>query len=174
MQVRTARQERLLEVLQATDGPVSGTDLARMCGVTRQVVVHDMALLRASGLNILSTPRGYILQSTGSEKQQRTVLSVCHGPEHTAFELYTLVDCGISVIDVIVEHPLYGELRGALHLKSRRDVNLFRNQVQTTGALLLSSLTDGHHLHTVEYSDSEGLYLAMRLLRENGIKVYED
>jgi len=172
LKARTERQQRLLDVLLTVADPVTGNDLAVKCGVTRQVVVHDIALLRASGIDILSTPRGYYLQ-TDKPTRERSVLAVWHGPERTDTELYTLVDCGVHVIDVIVEHPLYGELRGPLHLTSRREVDLFRNQVDATSAPLLSSLTDGHHLHTVEYRDARSLEAAVAALRARGIQVFD-
>lgn len=170
---RTERQERLYELLKTSQEPVTGTDIASTMGVTRQVVVHDIALLRASGAPILSTPRGYMLQ-TQDLPEDKYVLSVSHPPQLTATELTILVDYGIKVRDVLVEHPLYGEIRGSLHIASRRDVDLFMHQLRDLGANLLSSLTDGYHLHTVECSDPKRLAEAIQDLRKNGIKVFED
>ncbi|MBX5436995.1 MAG: transcription repressor NadR [Alicyclobacillaceae bacterium] len=169
---RRERHRRLLELLQASADPLTGAELASRLDVTRQVVVHDVALLRAQGVPVVSTPRGYLLQHGDRRHQQ--VLAVCHPPELTAAELYTLVDFGVQVLDVIVEHPLYGELRGGLHLAARRDVDLFLQQLQTAGAALLSSLTDGHHLHTVECAHPERLAEAVEQLRRLGIQVFED
>lgn len=166
---RTDRQEKVLQAMQEADGPLSGTELAERFGVTRQVVVHDIALLRAAGERIQSTARGYELEpmDTGNT----TVLSVYHPPELTEIELQTLVDYGIRVLDVVVEHPVYGELRGELHLSSRRDVELFLEQVRTTDALLLSSLTDGFHLHTIVAPSRQRLDEAVQALRQHGIQV---
>ena len=170
----TARQQRLLNMLTDEREAVTGTRLAEACAVTRQVVVHDIAVLRAAGFSILSTPRGYWLQSSESKDARRThILAVCHGPEKTADELYTLVDHGLTVLDVIVEHPLYGELHGSLHLSSRKDVEWFMEQCKTAGAMFLSSLTDGHHLHTVAYPSQQRLQEAISELRRNGIEVFE-
>ncbi|MCL6452428.1 MAG: transcription repressor NadR [Alicyclobacillus sp.] len=168
---RTDRQNRLLEELERADRPLTGAELAERCQVTRQVVVHDIALMRAAGVDIVSTPRGYELR--GPERDRVTVLSVHHPPEATERELMTLVDYGIHVEDVIVEHPVYGELRGALHLGSRRDVELFLRQVAEADALLLSSLTDGFHLHTVRAPDLERLCEAVAALRRAGIQVLD-
>jgi uncharacterized protein len=172
VQDRQTRQERLLAELSESNRPLTGTELAERCGVTRQVVVHDIAILRAAGVNIISTPRGYWVQTTPSAKT--TVLSVCHLPELTEVELMTLVDFGIEVVDVIVEHPLYGELRGQLHLSSRRDVQLFLEKVASSDALLLSSLTEGFHLHTVAAPTPLRLREAVQALRAHGIEVLEE
>ncbi|QQE77777.1 transcription repressor NadR [Alicyclobacillus sp. SO9] len=169
---RTQRQNRLLEELAKADRPLTGSELATRCKVTRQVVVHDVAIIRASGVQVLSTPRGYWLQS--ESPRETRVLSVCHPPELTEIELMTLVDFGIEVLDVMVEHPIYGELRGGLHLSSRRDVELFMEQVRTSKVTLLSSLTDGFHLHTVAPPHSQRLQEAIAALRQNGVQVFEE
>lgn len=170
----TARQQRLMKLLQDGRDPITGTRLAEACAVTRQVVVHDIALLRAAGIDILSTPRGYWLQTPDNAEARPThILSVCHDPSLTAAELLTLVDYGLSVLDVIVEHPLYGELHGSLLLSSRKDVEWFMQQCATSDATLLSSLTDGHHLHTVAYPSTQRLKEAIAQLRREGIEVFE-
>lgn len=170
----TARQQRLLQMLRDEPTAVTGTLLAEACAVTRQVVVHDIAVLRAAGFRILSTPRGYWLQTSENADARPThILAVCHKPEQTADELYTLVDHGLSVLDVIVEHPLYGELHGSLHLSSRKDVEWFMEQCKTSGAAFLSSLTDGHHLHTVAYPSVKRLQEAIAQLHRVGIEVFE-
>lgn len=172
MPVRTERQDRLYELLKNNREPITGTDIAVQMGVTRQVVVHDIALLRASGIPVLSTPRGYMLQAVNLPEKQY-VLSVSHPPELTATELTILVDYGVKILDVLVEHPLYGEIRGSLHIESRRDVDLFMQQLANLGATLLSSLTDGYHLHTVECSDAKRLAEAVAELRRHGIQVFD-
>jgi uncharacterized protein len=169
---RTERQQQVLGALLESDEPLTGTELAIRCGVTRQVVVHDIAILRAAGEPILSTPRGYCVQQPASNRYT-TVLSVSHPPELTATELRIFVDHGVHILDVQVEHPIYGELRGALHLSSRRDVDLFLERIRNSSALLLSSLTDGYHIHTVSCSDLTRLTETVAALRNAGIKVLE-
>lgn len=169
MSEKNERQIQLLGILQSKMYAVTGTDLATLCQVTRQVVVHDIAILRAAGYPIVSTPRGYLLERMTSVKK-RSVLSVCHPPDQTEVELNCLVDNGIHVLDVIVEHAVYGELKGGLHISSRRDVDFFVKKIKS-GTGLLSTLTDGHHLHTVEYEDAEALNEAISALRQLGITV---
>lgn len=138
-------------------------------GVTRQVIVHDIAVLRAAGIDILSTPKGYLLQ--GKSHLKRSLLAVSHRPEDTQTELLILVDCGVRVLDVRIEHSVYGELIGNLYLSSRRDVAHFMKKIQTEGAPLLSSLTGGLHYHQVEYATDDILQEAITQLSEAGIQV---
>ena len=53
------RRERIVEILSSSTQPVTGTSLASVLGVTRQVIVQDVAVLRARGEKILATPKGY-------------------------------------------------------------------------------------------------------------------
>lgn len=169
---RVERQNAILARLKDGQGPVRGEDLADLLGVTRQVVVHDIALMRAGGLAILSTPRGYFLEAE-QPVWPRTILSVRHRPEQTQQELYALVDHGIIVDNVIVEHPVYGEIIGNLRLKSRYDVDHFLQQMASGQAMLLSQLTQGYHLHTVRSDDNESLLAAKRALVQAGIAVFD-
>ncbi|MBX6351868.1 MAG: transcription repressor NadR [Thermoflavifilum sp.] len=173
MRDRAQRQQRIVALLKGAQEPVTGSDLARWVGVTRQVVVHDVAVLRAAGAPILSTPRGYLWQPA-EWNGFTAVLAVRHPPELTETELNILVDHGIHVQDVIVEHPIYGELRGTLRLASRRDVQLFLDQVRSSGAALLSNLTGGYHMHTVTAPDDTRLAEAVRALQQHGIEVFDD
>ncbi|WP_066637727.1 transcription repressor NadR [Desulfolucanica intricata] len=160
------RKENILRILQATNKPTTGNDLAKLLGVSRQVIVQDVAILRAQGIDILATPQGYLLMKQKLEPPKRTILAVKHQFEQTQDELYVLVDNKLKVIDVVVEHPIYGELRGYLMLESRADVNQFINNIKAGGASLLSSLTGGVHLHTVEYNNAKDLIRAQDRLAE--------
>src|SRR3990170_275528 len=145
------RRRRLTEWMRTHAGPVHGDDLARRFRVSRQCLVQDVAILRAAGVEILSTPQGYRLPQ-GRSSAHRATLACRHTPEQTEEELNILVDHGVRVLDVVVEHALYGELRGSLMIESRADVQDFLRRWRQTGANLLSSLTRGVHLHTVEAS----------------------
>ncbi|MCY0889272.1 MAG: transcription repressor NadR [Alicyclobacillaceae bacterium] len=167
---RQHRQKYILEALSKTSQPIPGQEFANQLQVTRQVVVHDIALLRSRGHEILSTARGYCLQSSKNTANV-TVLSVVHRSSQTADELYTLVDHGIAVLDVQVEHPLYGTLTGQLGVESRRDVDEFLRQASLCQAPFLLTLTDGHHLHSVRYPSSARLNQALVALAAKGIEV---
>jgi len=153
--------------MHAHGSPIRGGELAKHFHVSRQCLVQDIAILRASGEEILATPRGYRLPS-GANHPHRAILACKHAPERTEEELQILADHGVRILDVIVEHPLYGELRGSLTLESRADVQDFLAQVRASHAALLSSLTDGVHLHTVEASRPEMISRAKQQLRARG------
>lgn len=166
------RREMILKILSGQSTPVSGSDLARDLGVSRQVIVQDVAILRAKGHRIIATPQGYLFPQKQSTNQ--AVLAVSHFRQDTEDELNIMVDHGLKVIDVIVEHPLYGEMRGCLMMDSRQDVKRFLKELDSEGATLLSSLTGGVHLHTVEYDRREDLEEARQALRSRGLLAVDD
>jgi transcriptional regulator of NAD metabolism len=161
------RRRRVLAWMRNHHAPVQGGDLARHFRVSRQCVVQDIAILRASGNEILATPQGYRLPEDSS-RSFRAVLACKHAPERTEEELQILVDHGVKILDVLVEHPIYGELRGSLMIESRADLQDFLRNVRTTKAALLSTLTHGVHLHTVEASREEMISRAKAKLRAQG------
>ena len=162
-----ARRKRIVEWMQIKKRPVRGSDMADRFHVSRQCVVQDIAILRAGGQEILSTPQGYRLPVRTSAAH-RAILACQHAPERTEEELQILVDHGVKVVNVVVDHPLYGELSGALMLESRSDVEDFMNQWRTTKASLLSTLTHGVHLHTVEAKKPEMITRAKAQLHARG------
>ena len=162
------RQEAILKLLKAARTPVSGGKLADRLGVSRPTIVQDLALLRAAGHRIFATPRGYTLSSPETPRGYQKVVAVQHAPHQTEDELTSLVDLGVRVRDVVVEHPLYGELRGLLLIESREDVREFLERLATSGAGLLSATTGGIHLHTLEAPRPELLERAVAQLRERG------
>ena len=158
------RRSALMDILRASVGPVSATALAEHLGVSRQIIVGDVALLRAGGENIAATPRGYIC--TRETCALRRTVACSHSAEQTGDELRIFVDNGGTVVDVIVEHPVYGQLVGALDLRSRYDVEEFLRR--SAGAAPLSSLTEGLHLHTLLCPDAAALARVKNQLREQG------
>lgn len=162
------RRRRIVASIRSHRGPLPGAELAKRLRVSRQCLVQDIAILRAAGEEIVATPRGYRLPDSATDTH-RAVLACRHSPERTEEELQILVDHGVAVLDVIVEHPLYGELRGSLMIESRADLQDFLKQVKATHASLLSSLTGGVHLHTVEASRPEMISRARAQLRARGI-----
>jgi uncharacterized protein len=163
------RRRRIVAWMRAHGAPVRGGELAKHLRVSRQCLVQDIAILRAGGEEIVATPRGYRLPKTsGQQRSHQSILACQHEPERTEEELNILVDHGVKILDVVVEHPLYGELRGSLMLESRTDVQDFLEQVKAERAALLSSLTGGVHLHTVEASRPEMISRAKAKLRTRG------
>jgi uncharacterized protein len=163
------RRRRFMNWMRTHSGPVHGDELARRFRVSRQCLVQDVAILRAAGEQIVSTPQGYRLPLDTGTAAHRATLACKHTPDQTEHELNILVDHGVRILDVIVEHPLYGELRGALMIESRADVQEFLRRVRLTKASLLSTLTQGVHLHTVEASRPKNIAQAKARLHEAGI-----
>ncbi|HAB62229.1 MAG TPA: DNA-binding transcriptional regulator, partial [Lachnospiraceae bacterium] len=136
-------------------------------GVSRQVIVQDIALLRAVNKNILSTTKGYLLYYQEAEKVNRCFM-VKHTNDLIEDELCTIVDHGGKVLDVIVLHDIYGEIRTDLIISNRKDVYDFVKKVNEKQTVPLKELTDGTHLHTVE-ADSENVLDNIEVaLREKG------
>jgi hypothetical protein len=162
------RRRRLMEWMRTQGKAVPGSVLARHLRVSRQCLVQDVAILRAAGEEILSAPQGYRLPGT-RPSEHRAILACRHAPERTEEELQVLVDHGVRVLDVVVEHPLYGELRGTLMVESRADVQDFLAKWRSENATLLSSLTSGVHLHTVEAHKPEMIERAKAQLAARGI-----
>ena len=162
----TTRRDKILESIKNSSSPVSATQLSKMMGVSRQVIVGDVALLRAEGKEIISTPRGYV--SGSKQKSVTRRIAVNHTAEDTQTELYTLVDEGCTVEDVIVEHPIYGQLIGGLRLSSRYDVDEFIRRSEEENATPLSTLTEGIHLHTLSANSEEQLDRAIEKLKKLG------
>lgn len=160
------RRERIIEILRMSKDPVSGTDLARMLHVSRQVIVQDVALLRAEHKEILSTYKGYLLPQEQEQRECIRVFRVHHKTEETQDELHIMVDHGGNVRDVFVEHPLYGQLRADLMVSNRLEVQQFVERMHANGAQPLKTLTDGSHYHTVSAPSEENLDLIEAKLRE--------
>ena len=145
------RRTEILKLLQQEEKPVAARAMASQFGVSRQVIVQDIALLRAVNKNILSTNKGYLLYAPEMDmaKVKRTV-SVCHTDEQTEDELNTIVDCGGTILDVVVEHEIYGQITVDLLLKNRADISEFMRKLKNVPAKPLKELTNGDHFHTVE------------------------
>ena len=160
------RRDRLLEYLRHSDGPLPASALAGRLSVSRQIIVGDVALLRAGGEEVTATPRGYVLDGP-RPGIVRTVACVHSGADMER-ELTLVVDQGCTVENVIVEHPVYGQITGPLALSSRYDVGEFLRRVRECGAQPLSALTDGVHLHTLRCPSQEALDRTLAALDEAG------
>jgi len=161
----TERRDYLLEMLKIRKEPLKAAQLAELTGVSRQVIVQDMALLRAREEPIIATSQGYIYFK--DSPLQRIIFSR-HSAEDTERELNLLVDLGVQIVDVGVEHSVYGKIIRPLNVKSRLDVKSFILNMAKKDAMLLSSLTDGIHTHTLQGSSDEVLEKACMVLAEEG------
>ncbi|WP_461214708.1 3H domain-containing protein [Lacticaseibacillus sp. GG6-2] len=159
------RQSQIKMALADAPEPITASAFAKRFGVSRQTVVGDVALLRAQGTDLIATPRGYQFEN----KAAKTAVIVCkHTPEEALKEMQIIVDNGGSIIDVQVDHPLYGQLRGQLAITSETEINLFHSKMLQHEGHMLSELTGGVHLHTIGYDKPEQLKAIKAKLRDAG------
>ena len=164
------RRKELIRTLRGANEPVLGSDLAQQFGVSRQVLVQDMAILRAAGTDIIATPRGYLLRNP-APLAHRDVLHVTHGRDAMVDEMTVLVDLGIRILDIAVDHPVFGVLRADLYISSRQDIYELADRLDKSGAAPLFELTGGRHSHTVESPRPDLLERAREQLKQRGYLV---
>ncbi len=157
------RRKMLLSLMRASDKPLSGTMLGKKTGVSRQVVVQDIALLRTEGQPIVSTARGYVLAEL---RRAVRLFKVYHTDEQVEDELNTIVDLGGCVMDVMVNHRVYGKVTAPLNIKNRRDVQAFVNDLKTGKSTPLLNVTSGYHFHRIAAEQEEILDEIEEALRE--------
>ena len=169
------RREEILEILREIEKPIKGIDLSKRFGVSRQVIVQDIAILRASGENILATIQGYSIPKTHViNKIQKSIVCIHEGYDEIEDELKTIIDLGGSVIDVLVDHPIYGEIRSQLQIYSRYDIEEFIEGLKAKKAEPLSLLTGGIHIHTIEADDEETIKRIKDALLSKNYLIKED
>ena len=165
------RRAAITQLLTGSTTPVSATALAKEFSVSRQIIVGDIALLRASGTSILATPRGYVIPRS-TVGISRT-LACRHDAAQMEAELNAVVDNGCTVLDVVVDHPIYGQLTGPLNLSNRYEVGQFIDRCREESVSPLSLLTEGIHLHTVLCPDEDAFARVQKALKSLGILLEE-
>ena len=159
------RREKIIQILQASQEPVSGVDLSKRLQVSRQVIVQDIALLRAKDYEIMSTNRGYVLTSP---QECSRVFKVIHTDEQVEEELQSIIDLGGWVKDVFVYHKVYGVVKADMNLHSRRDIAAYMKELESGKSSLLKNVTSGYHYHTVVARDEKTLDLIQEVLADKG------
>jgi len=169
------RRSSVSNILAESKIPISASSLAERFGVSRQIIVGDIALLRASGARVVATPRVYLIENSAKPiSSDDYTIACCHDShEKLLEELYTIVDNGATVVDVIVEHPVYGQLTGLLQVSSRFDADRFVEALQQGNAAPLSQITDGIHLHTISCADPARIEYIKKQLAQKGILISE-
>ncbi|AVD56591.1 transcription repressor NadR [Weizmannia agrestimuris] len=169
------RRHLILEWLQNSREPITGGELAKRTNVSRQIIVNDITLLKAKNEPILATSQGYLyIHPAGAENKVEKTLVCMHSREQVTDELNLLVDHGVTVKDVKVEHPVYGDLTASIMVSTRAEVARFIRQIEETNASYLSELTGGIHLHTVEAASGRQVEEAEQALKEAGILFAEN
>lgn len=164
------RRKRIIDILQESRVPVSGTELADKCGVSRQIIVQDIALIRAENKDILSTNKGYILlQSYMGNNEIIEVICVKHDSDKVFEELCIVVDFGGKMLDVFVEHEIYGQIRADLIINNRQDAEEFVQKLNNSSAKPLKELTGGCHYHTIAAPDKKTIERIKDELKEKNI-----
>lgn len=170
-----ARRMAILNDLKTAGKPTSASFLAKRYQVSRQIIVGDIALLRAAGEKIFATPRGYMFDTDHDGGTVTKTIACCHQGEKALLdELYTVVDLGGEVLDVIVDHAVYGQLIGRLQIRSRYDVDVFIDKIRKNRAAPLSTLTEGIHLHTLSCPSEEVFERIRTALLEKGVLLSDE
>ena len=166
--IANKRREAIVELLLKEKAPIKGVDLATKFNVTRQIIVKDIAILRAKGNNIIATPDGYMFNDD-SGSRVKSIIAVNHSKAEMIKELEIVIKYGGIIEDVIVEHPIYGEIKGLLMIKNLNDLNRFRESFDLSESTPLSSLNNGVHIHTVSVDTKENMELIKKELKEKGL-----
>lgn len=164
----TERRDKIIERIRSSKAPVSGGSLAESCAVSRQVIVQDIALIRAAGYDIISTNRGYILNAPRTVNR---IFKVRHTDERMEEELCSIVDLGGCVVNVMVNHRVYGRMKAELGIRSRRNVAEFLQGIRNGKSSPLKNITSGYHYHMVEADSEITLDMIEEMLREKGFLV---
>ena len=166
------RRQILVTTLMRSKEPITGRELGDLTNVSRQVIVGDITLLKAKGEPIIATSRGYVYMHPQIDLLRTEKIIVCnHTSEQTEEELNILVDNGITVKDVRIEHPVYGDLTASVMVSNRSEVKKFIENIQITNASFLLELTEGIHLHTLIANSEQEIENAVDALRIAGILV---
>ena len=159
------RRKSIINLLLSEDRPVPGGELSEKCGVSRQIIVQDIAVLKGQGFDILSTHNGYIIQKSPLKER---VFKVKHSTEQTEDELSTIVELGGTVVDVFVWHKVYGKMVAPLNIFSSLQIKQFIEGVRTGKSTELMNITGGYHYHTVRAEKEDILDKIAEVLSEKG------
>lgn len=166
------RRHFIVTTLKKATDPIPGAQLGHQTKVSRQVIVGDVNLLKATGEPIVATSRGYLYIHPQTKPTKIEKVIVCaHSTDQAEEELNILVDHGLTVKDVKIEHPVYGDLTASIMVSNRNEVKKFIQHIKETNAPLLSELTEGMHLHTVSANDQKQIDNAVNALRKAKILV---
>ena len=168
MMTGTERRDKILEKIKCSEIPISGSSLAKAYDVSRQVIVQDIALIRAAGYDILSTHRGYVLNAPHTVSR---TFKVRHTDKRMEEELCSIVDLGGCVVDVMVNHRVYGQMKARLGIRSRRNVTEFLQDIQSGKSSPLKNITSDYHYHMIEADNEKTLDMVEQLLREKGFLI---
>lgn len=160
-----ARRKEIVSLLLGEGKPISGASLSERLGVSRQIIVQDIAVLRAGGYEILSTHQGYVVHKTPLVER---VVKVRHTKEETEDELACIVALGGTVVDVYVWHKVYGKIEAKLNISSMFHLEQYLEGIRSGKSSELMSITGGYHYHTLRADSAEVLDKIEQALAERG------
>lgn len=163
------RRTFIIEEIRNSKKPIPAKKLAELCNVSRQIIVQDVALIRAAGYDIISTNRGYIL--TEEKMEANRIFKVNHSDEQTEEEMNGIVDLGGCIVNVMVNHRVYGRMEATLAINSRKKVHDFMEDMKSGKSSPLKNITSGYHYHKIEAENEEILDMIEKMLREKGMLV---
>ena len=163
------RRARILQKLKEQGPPLSGTALAKLFHVSRQVIVQDIALMRAENHGILSTNKGYLYRTEETDNiQPKRVFYVKHTTDQVLDEFRIVIELGGKILDVAVEHEIYGQIRVDLLIETPQDAEDFSERLRNCRDNPLKVLTDDCHYHTVAAPSEKLLDLIQQELQQKG------
>lgn len=162
------RRSDIISRIKNSAVPVSGKALAQAYEVSRQVIVQDIALIRASGHDIISTNRGYILNAPNIASR---TFKVQHTDDELENELCSIVDLGGRIVNVMINHRVYGHMEAVLNINSRRKVMEFMEDIKSGKSSPLKNITSNYHYHKVEAENEETLDLIEEMLIGKGFLI---
>ena len=162
------RREEILSLIGNAENPIPANVLAERFAVSRQVIVQDIALLRANGLDVTATNRGYVLNT----KMQATRVFKCrHSFEEIVDEGVLIIEAGGRVEDIFVNHRVYGRISARLDLINKTHVEELYRSLVSGASKPLMSVTDGYHYHTVSADSEKVLDEIESILRTRGFLI---
>ncbi|MDD6036239.1 MAG: transcription repressor NadR [Lachnospiraceae bacterium] len=164
------RRKEIAALIMSEQEPLSGTVLSERLGVSRQIIVQDIAMLRTEGYDILSTHQGYVI--TKGPFAER-VFKLRHTSEQTEEELRCIVALGGTVVNVFVWHKVYGKIEAGMNLFSERGIAQFMDGIKSGKSKELMHITEGYHYHTVRADSEETLDAIEKALDAKGYIVPE-
>ncbi|WP_298627274.1 transcription repressor NadR, partial [uncultured Senegalimassilia sp.] len=162
---------------------LAGGALAEQLGVSRQIIVQDIALLREAGANIVATTKGYVLADAASAAEQpestdaegaapaepfERTFKVHHGVEQTKHELETIIFAGGRVKNVSISHRAYGRVTAPLNIATQADIDRFMQDIESGKSSPLCTATSGYHYHLIAADSEEALETIGRALADEG------
>lgn len=159
------RRAEILSLIGNSGSPVAANFLSEKYSVSRQVIVQDIAILRAQGYGVISTNRGYVL---GSGLRAERVFKCRHTLQELVSESEIIISRGGRVEDITVNHRVYGKISARLELTTMRHAEELYRSLVSGASKPLMSVTDGYHYHTVSGENEQTLDEIECALREAG------